>query len=237
MPNPDTSTRYRHEVMGFAGSGLSTTAEQRGRTKRVRHSWNASALIIALEDMEASELRADWYSAMVSESSLSMSNRHIGKPRLSLRPDQCGYFKESAVNSFWTREDSHSQALLPSQIPQLLCFHKPAAAELRHASGRLQRSVGRLFQHRTCRHARSAWKTCQSRIRKLLLRGIFQEQGHTELLHHRSLRQAHRFHPSRRVSQASRYQHIFSGILCTPVLPTDPSRVVAGPRSVEYPLQ
>ena len=39
------------------------------------------------------EVWAAWYSAMVVESSLLMSNRHIGRPRLSLRPDQCGYSK------------------------------------------------------------------------------------------------------------------------------------------------
>ena len=127
--------------------------------------------------MEAAELRADWYSAMVSESSLSMSNRHTGKPRLSLRPDQCGYSKESAVLSSWTREVCHSQALWPSQIPQLQCYHKLAVAELRHAFGRLQCSVETLSQHRTCRHAKTAWETCQSRIRNSFLEGSYGSRG------------------------------------------------------------
>ena len=53
-----------------------------------------------LEDREVVAVRAAWYSAMAVESSLLMSNRHIGKPRLSLRPDQCGYSKEVSWPTF-----------------------------------------------------------------------------------------------------------------------------------------
>lgn len=54
----------------------------------------------ALEVRDVVAVRAAWYSAMVVESSLLMSNRHIGEPRLSLRPDQCGYSKEVSGPTF-----------------------------------------------------------------------------------------------------------------------------------------
>ena len=69
--------------------------------------------------MEAAELRADWYSAMVSESSLSMSNRHTGKPRLSLRPDQCGYLVLDALKRVQMLGDPQCLNIIIDQVRDL----------------------------------------------------------------------------------------------------------------------
>lgn len=134
----------------------------RGRMKRVTDSWNASDLSNAGAGSDAADVRDVLYSDSTFESSFEILKKHNGLPRLSLRPDQCGYSGADQLVPFYELMPFNLPRFEPVQnLPQQ--FLRTAATVLSpHAFYTLPDISEMLSPRRICRHEETSCKLYQT---------------------------------------------------------------------------